>query len=426
MRTREKCLVATFFSHSPARWALAGAASVAVALAGCGGGGGGADAQAWGEAKLGFTGAGTDTAPDVQGQGFGTDRVRLVMQGNGSDVKGLVAELQSELAKRQAVAPGVAFGIVPQRVPSVVYHEGRSSDPGFAVLDIDPVTGAPRLAALRYNDDMTPYNADATVAAQRLNVVPRMLAAALDREAIAPIWEVQTARQQQDRADTQAGLAEVLRAAAQGQLAAPVPGSTTQRDPGHFMPLALDLDGDGVISTVPDSASTRAINWDGSGYLKQVGWVGAGDGLLFLDRNGDGQPDHGRELFSNSLLADAAKGATSLAWLDANGDGRITSADPALTALRVWRDANGNAVVDSGEAISLPDLGITELDYRAKTFVRNGKTTLMDSPVLEASAKGYRLTVDALGITVACSDGTGTYMAGVTRADQLNLETLCR
>lgn len=399
--------------------------SVALALAACGGGGG--DSQAWGEAKLVFAPSGTEVRADLQGHDFGLDRVRLVMQGNGGSLKGLVADLQGALATRQkAAAPGVVLGVVPQRVPTVAYREGRSSDPGFAVLDIDPVTGAPRLAALRYNDDMTPYNADPLVDAERLRVVPRMLAAALEREAIAPLWEVQTARLQQDRGDAQAGLAEVLRAAAVGQLAALLPGSPTQRAAGAFSPLALDLNGDNAIGTVADAASTRAFNWDGSGYTKQVGWVGAGDALLFLDRNANGRADHGRELFSESLLADGAKGAASLLWLDANGDGLITASDPAFAALRAWSDTNANGAIDLGEALALADLGISALDPRARQFVRNGRSGLMANPVLEAAAKGYRIMVVEVGLSVECSDGTSRVVIGFTRPEQLNLERLCQ
>ena len=75
-------------------------------------------------------------------------------------------------------------------------------------------------------------------------------------QAIAPLWEVKTARLQQDAGDPNAGLTEEERAAKAG-LAAPLDAAyaaTHASDPeaknkrqGHFMAVGLDLNGDGRI-----------------------------------------------------------------------------------------------------------------------------------------------------------------------------------
>jgi hypothetical protein len=41
-----------------------------------------------------------------------------------------------------------------------------------------------------------------------------------------------------------------------------------------------------------------SFDWDDTGFRANTGWVGAGEGLLVLDRNANGQADSGRELFS--------------------------------------------------------------------------------------------------------------------------------
>jgi hypothetical protein len=137
------------------------------------------------------------------------------------------------------------------------------------------------------------------------------LESALRREAIAPIWEVNTAKLQQDSGDALAGLTEAERAAKSGL------GATydEQGNPvGQFRPVTLDLDetgeGRGTITTVAkdDAANTVGFDWDDSGFNKQVAWVKPNDGFLFLDRDSNGVVTSGKELFSNSLVSDDYKG----------------------------------------------------------------------------------------------------------------------
>ncbi|MEW6741049.1 MAG: glucosaminidase domain-containing protein, partial [Nitrospirota bacterium] len=69
----------------------------------------------------------------------------------------------------------------------------------------------------------------------------------------------------------------------------------TRRDP-----LILDLDGDGIETTnVKDGAY---FDYDGNGFSEQTGWAGADDGLLVMDRNGDGIINDGKELFGDQTI----------------------------------------------------------------------------------------------------------------------------
>jgi hypothetical protein len=127
-----------------------------------------------------------------------------------------------------------------------------------------------------------------------------------------------------------------------------------------------------------------SFDWDDTGFRANTGWVGAGEGLLVLDRNANGQADSGRELFSNGQVNNAARGVRSMSWVDGNGDGALDASDPVFNALRVWQDANSNGIQDAGETKTLSELGITKLDYGQSRFTRNGQDFAMQSP------DGYR------------------------------------
>jgi Ca2+-binding RTX toxin-like protein len=138
-------------------------------------------------------------------------------------------------------------------------------------------------------------------------------------------------------------------------------------------PIILDLDGDGVETTAVDSGAY--FDHDDNGFAESTGWVGADDGLLVMDRDGDGVIGSGRELFgSETLLADGTKasnGFQALAELDNNGDGRIDSQDAAWSSLKIWRDIDGDGYSASQELLSLSDAGVQSIatGYADSTFV---------------------------------------------------------
>ena len=105
--------------------------------------------------------------------------------------------------------------------------------------------------------------------------------------------------------------------------------------------------------------------------------MAATDGLLALDRNGNGTIDSGAELFGTATkLANgqnASNGYEALAQLDANGDGVIDSKDAAYSQLKVWVDENGDGVSQSGELKSLASLDI------ASVSVNGDKTSAKDN-----------------------------------------------
>jgi Ca2+-binding RTX toxin-like protein len=138
-------------------------------------------------------------------------------------------------------------------------------------------------------------------------------------------------------------------------------------------PIILDLDGDGVETRALGSGTY--FDHAGDGFREETGWVGSDDGLLVLDRNGNGEIDDGRELFGNlTPLASgvpAADGYEALAELDANEDGAVDARDPAWAQLRVWQDTDGDGVSSADELHGLSEVGVAAVATAsaASTFV---------------------------------------------------------
>ncbi|MFH7043510.1 calcium-binding protein [Paucibacter sp. JuS9] len=129
-------------------------------------------------------------------------------------------------------------------------------------------------------------------------------------------------------------------------------------------PLILDLNGDGIINTLPESGSTY-FDHDASGFAESTAWAGPEDGLLVRDLNHNGHIDSGRELFGDQTqLAGgtlAQNGFQALAALDSNGDGRVDASDAAWGELRVWRDANSDGVAAEDELLTMDEAQIRSL-----------------------------------------------------------------
>jgi hypothetical protein len=142
-------------------------------------------------------------------------------------------------------------------------------------------------------------------------------------------------------------------------------------------PLVLDLNGDGVRTR--SLAQGVLFDSNGDGTLKGSGWTDGTDGLLALDLNGDGRINDGAELFGNGTNVTGGKAADGYAALrqhDRNADGVIDAKDDVFAQLRVWVDANSDAVTDAGELKTLADVGLASLSLQAQTGTekQNGNT----------------------------------------------------
>ncbi len=88
----------------------------------------------------------------------------------------------------------------------------------------------------------------------------------------------------------------------------------TALTPPHYDPLVLDLNKDGSIS--PNSSVY--FDYDGDGVKELGSWFFSDDGLLVIDKNGDGIINDGTELFGDSMLK--SNGSKALNGMDALKD----------------------------------------------------------------------------------------------------------
>lgn len=146
-------------------------------------------------------------------------------------------------------------------------------------------------------------------------------------------------------------------------------------------PVVLDLDGDGVELRSSRTNGVR-FDFDGDGRKERGGWVAPDDGILALDRNGDGKISGIAEI---SFLGDRAGARSDLEGLgafDSNGDGILSSDDDAFLSFVVWRDRNSDGVSQKDELKSLSDLGVVSLSPVGAGLLNDGPVSLTDNSVL--------------------------------------------
>ncbi len=137
--------------------------------------------------------------------------------------------------------------------------------------------------------------------------------------------------------------------------------------------LVLDLGGNGIITT----GLTAGIHFDhdGDGFRELSGFVNSEDGLLVLDRNGDGKINDGGELFGDSTRflngEIAPHGFAALSEFDDDKDGVINKDDAIFDKLRIFQDLNQNGKTDAGELFSLEEKKIAGLNltYQNSPFI---------------------------------------------------------
>jgi len=135
-----------------------------------------------------------------------------------------------------------------------------------------------------------------------------------------------------------------------------------------FYPVVLDLDGDGIeLISQQDSHAYFDVKGDGSGNRYNMGWVGADDAMLVIDKNNDDLINQADELsFSmwttnpNDTDMDGLK-----AVFDTNHNGLLDAGDARFMDMRIWQDKNGDGVSDAGELQTLTQANIASLNLNA-------------------------------------------------------------
>jgi Ca2+-binding RTX toxin-like protein len=122
-------------------------------------------------------------------------------------------------------------------------------------------------------------------------------------------------------------------------------------------PLIIDLDGNGVRTIALDN-SVAFFDLNGDGFAEHTAWASPADGILALDRNGNGQIDDIGELFGTAT----SNGFTVLSQFDNNHDGVIDNKDVVYSQLRIWVDTNSDGVSTASELHTLSELGLKSID----------------------------------------------------------------
>ncbi len=177
-------------------------------------------------------------------------------------------------------------------------------------------------------------------------------------------------------------------------------------------PIVIDLNGDGV-QTVSRADSGGKFDLFGNGTAVHSGWVSGSDGMLAVDRNGNGVIDDINELFGGTTKGD---GFAELAAYDSNGDGKVDAADANFADLLVWQDANGNHVTDAGELMTLEEAGIASVDtgYVELPFVdANGNLHLERSTATRLDGSSAYVTDVYFNVAREDADAAGVDLASL-------------
>ena len=160
-------------------------------------------------------------------------------------------------------------------------------------------------------------------------------------------------------------------------------------------PLIIDLDGDRNVIAARDSVAAY-FDLNNDGFAERVTWSRAGDGFLVRDLDGDGVIDRGSEMFGTGVVEFRGErfgqfgedGFIELALLDSNADFVISAADAQFATLKVWVDANLDAITDEGELRTLESLGIVSISLR--TFGSDHVPIIGDASIIaRASTVGF-------------------------------------
>ncbi|WP_299969309.1 calcium-binding protein [uncultured Roseobacter sp.] len=164
------------------------------------------------------------------------------------------------------------------------------------------------------------------------------------------------------------------------------------------------MDGNGIEITEL-SKSTIFMDAGGDGLLHRTAWAGAGDGVLFIDDDGDGAISEKREFVFTEWDPTATDDLAALrAVFDSSDDGVLDASDDRFADFKVLvTNPDGSTT-----AKTLTELGITSIDLTADTtrielpdgsmitgettFTRaDGTTGKVANATLVAEAQGYRV-----------------------------------
>lgn len=187
-----------------------------------------------------------------------------------------------------------------------------------------------------------------------------------------------------------------------------------KNDTTTVMPIVFDLNGDGELALSHLSESGVSIDVDSNGVGDSIGWVGAEDGLLGLDRDGDGSITAVSEISFVQDLEGAQTDLEGLVAFDSNGDGVLSADDARFADFRIWQDVNQDGISQSGELRSLEEAGVTSINLTAHV----GRQTSDEDAYLDNVVFGHTAVQWADGSeTIAGDVGLRVQYAGLTDSE---------
>lgn len=132
-------------------------------------------------------------------------------------------------------------------------------------------------------------------------------------------------------------------------------------------PIILDLDGLGV-ETLSAAESSARYDLNGDGFSDNTSWMGATEGLLVLDRDGNGKLSGAHEFSFVDDVSGAKSDIQGLRHYDSNADGQLNSEDSQFGEFYIWQDKNGDGISTTDEFFSLADAGVVSIDLNVQVI----------------------------------------------------------
>ncbi len=173
--------------------------------------------RAWGSGEVVFGEGLTNLASTTtaSGENFGPDRVRGQLTNVVDALQGVI-----DAANAGKTDATLHVGLIPQRVPDLQWRASEFGDPGYAITDVNALTGEQRFGNVRFDDDGKIFNIDPdTITPELRNMLyvqgasnfrqmdAYMVNSALGRQVVAPIREVETAKMRENVRTTESRFA---------------------------------------------------------------------------------------------------------------------------------------------------------------------------------------------------------------------------
>ncbi|MFY7759624.1 hypothetical protein [Aquidulcibacter sp.] len=181
---------------------------------------------------------------------------------------------------------------------------------------------------------------------------------------------------------------------------------------GTAAPLVIDLDGDGIeLVEAADSKVWFDLNEDG--FEDRLGWAGSREGILALDRDGDGLVQPLSEISFVQDLPGAMTDLEGLKAFDTNGDDWLTSADATFSSFLIWTDTDQNGQSSYEELVTLDQAGIEKIGLVYIDHPMRKQSQASGTELATTDLPSYQMAMEAEGIAEATSASSAQVGEGV-------------